>query len=95
MPADGAAVVAGNWKMNPARPPTRRSPGARCARRSAAVPGRRRSSSARRRSGWPTSRRAAGQRRIGVGAQTMHAEERGAFTGETRPLMLGRARRST
>ena len=26
--------------------------------------------------------------RVAVGAQTMHAEERGAFTGETSPLML-------
>ena len=25
---------------------------------------------------------------LGIGAQTMHAEERGAFTGETSPLML-------
>lgn len=33
------------------------------------------------------SRSVAG-RRVAVGAQTMHAEERGAFTGETSPLML-------
>jgi triosephosphate isomerase len=28
--------------------------------------------------------------RLGIGAQTMHAEESGAFTGETSPLMLER-----
>ena len=33
------------------------------------------------------SRSVAG-RSVAVGAQTMHAEERGAFTGETSPLML-------
>ena len=33
-------------------------------------------------------RRAAGGGRLHIGAQTMHFEERGAFTGETSPLML-------
>ncbi len=33
-------------------------------------------------------RRTAGEGRLHVGAQTMHFEERGAFTGETSPLML-------
>jgi triosephosphate isomerase len=33
-------------------------------------------------------RRAAGGGRLHVGAQTMHHEEKGAFTGETSPLML-------
>jgi len=33
-------------------------------------------------------RRAAGGGRLRIGAQTMHFEERGAFTGETSPLML-------
>jgi triosephosphate isomerase len=33
-------------------------------------------------------RRAAGGGRLQIGAQTMHFEERGAYTGETSPLML-------
>ncbi|MGZ8513178.1 MAG: triose-phosphate isomerase [Candidatus Limnocylindria bacterium] len=33
-------------------------------------------------------RRAAGGGRLRIGAQTMHFEEKGAFTGETSPLML-------
>ena len=33
-------------------------------------------------------RRAAGGGRLHIGAQTMHFEEKGAFTGETSPLML-------
>ncbi len=32
--------------------------------------------------------RVAGDGSLGIGAQTMHHEERGAFTGETSPLML-------
>ena len=34
-------------------------------------------------------RRALGTGGVAIGAQTMHFEERGAFTGETSPLMLG------
>ena len=38
---------------------------------------------------WLTEvRRAVGDGRLAIGAQTMHHEERGAYTGETSPLML-------
>ena len=81
------SVVAGNWKMNP---PTRQE----AVELAQAV--------ATGAEGVPSviavicpptiwldavSRSVAG-RSVAVGAQTMHAEERGAFTGETSPLML-------
>ena len=80
-------VVAGNWKMNP---PTRQE-AVELAHAVAAAA-----------SGVPSVTtvicpptiwleavsRAVGRRSVAVGAQTMHAEERGAFTGETSPLML-------
>ena len=80
-------VVAGNWKMNP---PTR-DEAIELAREVAFAA-----------DGVPTvtavicpptiwldavSRSVAG-RSVAIGAQTMHADERGAFTGETSPLML-------
>ena len=80
-------VVAGNWKMNP---PTRQE----AVELAQAV--------AEAADGVPSvttvicppsiwleavGRSVAG-RSVAVGAQTMHAEERGAFTGETSPLML-------
>ena len=80
-------VVAGNWKMNP---PTRQE----AVELAQAV--------ATAAEGLPSvttvicppsvwldavSHAVAG-RSVAVGAQTMHAEERGAFTGETSPLML-------
>jgi triosephosphate isomerase len=80
-------VVAGNWKMNP---PTRQE-AVELARAVATAA-----------DGVPSvtavicpptiwldavSRSVAG-RSLAVGAQTIHAEERGAFTGETSPLML-------
>ena len=79
-------VVAGNWKMNPpsAEEAVALARGHRGRRRHGASASRR--SSARQRSGCGMSPAAVDS--VEVGAQTMHFEERGAFTGETSPLML-------
>jgi len=80
-------VIAGNWKMNP----TSLSDATELAMSCRAA--------ADRLSGVTTVicpptiwldgvRRAAGGGRLHIGAQTMHFEEKGAFTGETSPLML-------
>ena len=80
-------VVAGNWKMNP---PTRQDAVELAQAIAAAADGVRSVTAV---ICPPTiwldavSRSVAG-RSVAVGAQTMHAEERGAFTGETSPLML-------
>ena len=80
-------VIAGNWKMNPSHPSE--ATGLALAIREVA-------------DGLPgvttvvcpptiflaDVRRAAGGGRLHVGAQTMHWEETGAFTGETSPAML-------
>ena len=80
-------VIAGNWKMNPAtladatelalscREAADRAPGVTTVICPPTI--------------WLTDmRRVAGGGRLRIGAQTMHFEERGAFTGETSPLML-------
>ncbi len=80
-------AVAGNWKMNP---PTRDEAIALAQAVAAAAD---ELASVTTVICPPTiwlgavSRSVAG-RAVAVGAQTMHAEERGAFTGETSPLML-------
>lgn len=80
-------VIAGNWKMNPpsladaaklalgCREAADRLPGVTTVICPPAI--------------WLADvRRAAGGGRLHIGAQTMHFEEKGAFTGETSPLML-------
>jgi triosephosphate isomerase len=80
-------VIAGNWKMNPpsladatklalgSRDAADRLPGVITVICPPAI--------------WLADvRRAAGGGRLHIGAQTMHYEEKGAFTGETSPLML-------
>jgi triosephosphate isomerase len=80
-------VIAGNWKMNPTsladatqlalscREATDRLPGVTTVICPPTI--------------WLADvRRAAGGGRLHIGAQTMHHEEKGAFTGETSPLML-------
>lgn len=80
-------LVAGNWKMNP----TARSDALALARGAAATAGRHPSVTTV--VCPPTVFLAevaaeVGPSRLAVGAQTMAAQERGAFTGETSPLML-------
>ena len=80
-------VIAGNWKMNPTAPADAAQLALSCRE------------AADRLTGVTTVicpptiwladvRRTAGGGRLHIGAQTMHYEERGAFTGETSPLML-------
>jgi triosephosphate isomerase len=80
-----ARVVAGNWKMNP---PTRDEAVALArAVAAATVPGV--VTVICPPTIWLEAVRAAlAGTSVGVGAQTMHFEERGAFTGESSPLML-------
>ncbi len=80
-------LVAGNWKMNP----TARSDALMLARAAAATAARHQAVTTV--ICPPTVFLAevaaeVGPSRLAVGAQTMAAEERGAFTGETSPLML-------
>jgi triosephosphate isomerase len=80
-------LIAGNWKMNPTslvdaerlalhcREAADRHPGVTTVICPPTI--------------WLADvRRAAGGGRLHIGAQTMHFEEKGAFTGETSPLML-------
>ena len=80
-------LIAGNWKMNPTSLADAERLALHCRE------------AADRRPGITTVicpptiwladvRRAAGGGRLHIGAQTMHFEEKGAFTGETSPAML-------
>jgi triosephosphate isomerase len=80
-------LIAGNWKMNPTSLADAERLALQCRE------------AADRRPGITTVicpptiwladvRRAAGGGRLHIGAQTMHFEEKGAFTGETSPVML-------
>ncbi|MBW3612408.1 MAG: triose-phosphate isomerase [Chloroflexi bacterium] len=80
-------VIAGNWKMNPPRPSEATSLALAVREVADNLPGVTTVVCP------PTVfladvRRAAGGGRLHVGAQTMHWEETGAFTGETSPAML-------
>ena len=80
-------VIAGNWKMNPPRPSEATSLALAAREAADALPGVTTVVCP------PTIfladvRRAAGGGRLHVGAQTMHWEETGAFTGETSPALL-------
>ncbi len=80
-------VVAGNWKMNP----TSRSAAVELAAACAAIADRERDAITivcPPTIYLPDVAAAVGHTRLRVGAQTMAADERGAFTGETSPLML-------
>ena len=88
MPARGA-VVAANWKMNPA---TEAEAIGLAAAVSERVAGLAPQTVLCPPAIWLCQVAAAVDQRLEVGAQTMAAEERGAFTGEISPLMLaGRA----
>ena len=80
-------VIAGNWKMNPPSlaDATRLALG--CREAADRLPGV--TTVICPPTIWLADvHRAAGGARLHIGAQTMHFEERGAFTGETSPLML-------
>ena len=80
-------VIAGNWKMNPSSPSEAASLALAVREAADALPGVTTVVCP------PTLfladvRRAAGGGRLHVGAQTMHWEDAGAYTGETSPAML-------
>ena len=79
-------VVAGNWKMNPATLDEALSL-ARAAQ-AAARTASRVTTVICPPTIWLTEIASAVDAAVALGAQTMHADERGAFTGETSPLML-------
>ena len=80
-------VIAGNWKMNPPTSSEAVALGLAARDTADALPGI--TTIVCPPTIWlPEVRRVAGEGPLRVGAQTMHSEERGAFTGETSPLML-------
>jgi len=78
-------VIAGNWKMNPAAPGDALALANGVAERMGALPIE---TVVCPPTIWLESIAVALAGRIGVGAQTMASQEKGAFTGETSPLML-------
>lgn len=79
-------VVAGNWKMNPSTEPEAVDLAEAVAVASGGLPVE---TVVCPPAIWlPAVARAVGGGSIGIGAQMMRAEERGAFTGEISPLML-------
>jgi len=80
-------VIAGNWKMNPAELDDAVQLGLAVREAADLLPAV--TTVVCPPAIWLADvRRAAGGGRLRIGAQTMHFEERGAFTGETSPLML-------
>ena len=80
-------VVAGNWKMNPPTRPEAIALADQVARSADEVPGV--TTVICPPTIWLEAVSASvSGRGVAVGAQTMHPEERGAFTGETSPVML-------
>ncbi len=80
-------VIAGNWKMNPPTVSDATSLALGCREAADRLHGV--TTVICPPSIWLADvRRAAGGGRLQIGAQTMHYEEKGAFTGETSPLML-------
>ncbi len=80
-------VIAGNWKMNPATLEEAVALARAVEAAAQAVPGI--TTVICPPTIWLADlRRSVGTDAISIGAQTMHDEERGAFTGETSPLML-------
>jgi triosephosphate isomerase len=80
-------VIAGNWKMNPAELADAVQLGLAVREAADLLPAV--TTVVCPPAIWLADvRRAAGGGRLRIGAQTMHFEERGAFTGETSPLML-------
>jgi triosephosphate isomerase len=78
-------LIAGNWKMNP---PTSAEAVALAEAVAASAAGMRVTVVVCPPTIWLPAVASAGLETIGIGAQTMAADERGAFTGETSPLML-------
>ncbi len=78
-------VIAGNWKMNPTAPGDALALANGVAERMAALPIE---TVVCPPTIWLESIAGAVAGRIGVGAQTMASQEKGAFTGEISPLML-------
>jgi len=80
-------VIAGNWKMNPPTLDEALELAAGVGEAAAAMPGV--VTVVCPPTIWLSEvRRAVAGGRLHIGAQTMHFEERGAYTGETSPLML-------
>ena len=80
-------VIAGNWKMNPTSLADATKLALNCRETADRLPGV--ATVICPPAIWLADvRRAAGGGRLHIGAQTMHFEEKGAFTGETSPLML-------
>jgi len=80
-------VIAGNWKMNPDSPRAARRLATAVGRAAADVPGV--TTVICPPTVWLGDvARAAREFPVQIGAQTMHFEETGAYTGETSPLML-------
>ena len=80
-------VIAGNWKMNPTSLPDAIRLAESCREAADRLPGV--TTVICPPTIWLAGLcRAAGGGRLHIGAQTMHSEEKGAFTGETSPLML-------
>jgi len=84
-PVPRRTVIAGNWKMNPA---TQREAVTLATDVADRVQDMSATTVVCPPAVWLIAVAAAVGGRVGVGAQTMAAEERGAFTGETSPLML-------
>ena len=83
--ADRRPVVAGNWKMNPSSEADALALANAVADRAAGLDA---TTVVCPPTIWLTAVSRSLHGRLAVGAQTMAAEERGAFTGETSPLML-------
>lgn len=80
-------VIAGNWKMNPSTVVDATALALGCREAADRIPGI--TTVICPPTIWLADvRRAAAGGRLQIGAQTMHHEEKGAFTGETSPLML-------
>lgn len=81
-----APVIAGNWKMNP--PTLEETLALAGAVQAAARTAPQVTTIICPPTIWLTEVARAMDGTVAIGAQTMHADERGAFTGETSPLML-------
>jgi triosephosphate isomerase (TIM) len=79
-------IIAGNWKMNPATLDEALALAGAVAATAASVPSV--TTVICPPAIWLRAVRRSIPHNVAVGAQTMHFEERGAFTGETSPLML-------
>ena len=79
-------IIAGNWKMNPATAHEALALATEVSRAARTTPGV--TTVICPPTIWLAEIAGAMHDGVAIGAQTMHAEERGAYTGETSPLML-------